>query len=81
MSRPSRPGQLLVSIALFVAAGLPAQQAAAQAYPSKPIRVIVPYAPGGSSDNVARLLNQKMQESWGQSVLVDYKPVEKSSSQ
>ena len=36
-----------------------------------PLRIVVGYAPGGSSDNVARLLNQKMQESWGQSVLVE----------
>lgn len=48
--------------------------AAAQNYPVKPIRIIVPYAPGASTDNMARLFGQKMQEAWGQSVFNDYKP-------
>ncbi len=51
-----------------------AAPAGAQAYPAKPIRVIVPYAPGASTDNMARLFGQKMQEAWGQSVFNDYKP-------
>jgi tripartite-type tricarboxylate transporter receptor subunit TctC len=41
------------------------------AYPNKPIRFIVPYAPGGSTSNVARLIAQKLQESWGQPVVVE----------
>ena len=43
----------------------------AQNYPSKPIRFIVPYAPGGSPSHVARVLATKLTESWGQPVLVD----------
>ena len=60
----------LAAVVLMCTAGF----ATAQTYPSKPIRVIVPYAPGASTDNMARLFGQKMQEAWGQSVFNDYKP-------
>ena len=43
----------------------------AQDYPSKPIRLVVPYPPGGSTDIVARIIGQKLTESWGQPVIVD----------
>ena len=46
----------------------------AQAWPAKPIRVIVPYPPGGFTDVTARLVTQKLQERLGQTVLVDNKP-------
>lgn len=42
-----------------------------QSYPGKPIRFIVPYAPGGSTSHVARLVATKLTESWGQPVVVD----------
>lgn len=44
---------------------------AAQSYPSKPMRLIVPFAPGGGVDLIGRIIAQKLQEAWGQAVIVD----------
>ncbi len=52
----------------------PAKPDAVAGYPSRPIRLIVPIAPGGSSDGMARILGQKLTDSWGQQVLVDNRP-------
>lgn len=46
----------------------------AQAYPTKPIHIVVPLPPGGSNDVLARILGQKMSETFGQPVIVDNKP-------
>jgi tripartite-type tricarboxylate transporter receptor subunit TctC len=43
----------------------------AQSYPAKPVRVIVPFSPGGATDIVTRLVGQKLNEMWGQTVVVD----------
>jgi tripartite-type tricarboxylate transporter receptor subunit TctC len=48
--------------------------AAAQEYPSKSIRIIAQFAPGSSTDTMARLIAQKMTEDWGQQVIVDNRP-------
>ncbi len=60
--------RMLTAAALVAAAGSVAAQ---QAYPNKPIRFITPYPAGGSTSVLARLIGQKMTESWGQQVLVD----------
>lgn len=51
-----------------------ASTGAGQAYPTKPIRLISPYAAGGGSDTLARIIAQKLNESWGQPVVVDNRP-------
>jgi tripartite-type tricarboxylate transporter receptor subunit TctC len=51
-----------------------AAQAADQQFPAKPVRMISPYAAGGGSDTLARILAQKLYESWGQPVIVDNRP-------
>ncbi|MBI4189397.1 MAG: tripartite tricarboxylate transporter substrate binding protein [Betaproteobacteria bacterium] len=61
----------ILSIAAPVALTQTATISAAQAYPSKPIRLIVPYPPGGGADILARALGQKLTETFGQSVVVD----------
>lgn len=69
--KKDRLKQALAS-ALFV--GTLSSVAVAQSYPSKPIRLVVPLAPGGGGDLVARLIAQKISEPLGQSVVVDNRP-------
>jgi tripartite-type tricarboxylate transporter receptor subunit TctC len=59
-----------LSLALLGAAGAQAQTA----YPSQPIKLIVPYPAGGATDVLARMVAQKMQDSWQQTVVVENKP-------
>jgi tripartite-type tricarboxylate transporter receptor subunit TctC len=48
--------------------------ASAQSYPGKPVRLVVPFTPGGSTDIVARLITQKLHDYWGQQFVVDNRP-------
>ena len=54
--------------------GLCVQAQTLSAYPAKPIKIVVPFPAGGTSDVLARLIGQKMTESWGQPVVIDNKP-------
>src|SRR5919109_3816115 len=62
--------RLLASLLLSLAAGA----AVAQAYPGKPIKVIIPFVPGGSSDIVGRAIASKFQELLGQPAVVENRP-------
>ena len=66
--------KILTAVALPILALCCAQAAfsqSSQGYPNRPIRMIVPWNPGGTSDTIARLLGNKMTEHWGQQVVID----------
>src|SRR6266699_3012877 len=65
-----RTAKFLALVALCAAAA----GACAQAYPSKPIHMVVGFPPGGGNDIIARMVGSKMQEAWGEPVLIDNKP-------
>ncbi|HYC48077.1 MAG TPA: tripartite tricarboxylate transporter substrate binding protein [Burkholderiales bacterium] len=65
------PFRLLAAIMFSVAS---ACAVAAQTFPTRPVRIIVPYAPGGAVDTVARTVGGKLSETWGQTVVIENRP-------
>jgi tripartite-type tricarboxylate transporter receptor subunit TctC len=61
----------LAKLATLAATVFFAAAVQAQSWPTKPVRFIVPFPPGGATDISARMLGQKLQETWGQSVLIE----------
>src|SRR3954463_2368048 len=69
------PGRRVLQIIICTAIAAPALTHAAESnYPARPVRVIVPYSPGGSSDTVARIVSQKLGETLGQQFVIDNRP-------
>jgi tripartite-type tricarboxylate transporter receptor subunit TctC len=61
----------LLALTASLTASLSTAQTAAQNYPQKPIRMIVPFTPGGSTDILARSIGQELSKAWGQSVIIE----------
>lgn len=72
LERAPRRHFLALGLSALASAGT-SPAARAQSYPARPIRLIVPYPPGGTTDVVARLVGAKLTESWGQPVTVENK--------
>ena len=64
---------VLAGVAL-VAAAAPLAASAQAGFPTKPVRIIVPFGPGGASDQLPRLLGPRLAELWGQQVIIDNRP-------
>ena len=73
VNSPALPRWLLaLGFSLALSLGIGAVQA--QSWPTKTVKIIVPFAPGGASDILARAIAQPLSQSWGQSVVIDNKP-------
>ena len=73
MLRMLRNG-MWATVAGLIAAVLSILPAVAQNYPQKPVRLIVPFPPGGSTETLARMVSVKIAEVWGQQIIIDNRP-------
>ena len=64
----------LAFMAALLCAAIVSGQSSAQTYPARPVRLIVPFGAGGPTDVIARLVAQKLSESWGQQVYIENVP-------
>lgn len=67
LSKQSAAAIAAAAVALLLASAV----APAQSYPSKPVRIIVPFPPGGGADSMGRIVGQKLSETWRQQVIID----------
>lgn len=72
--RARAAGTACLSVSVLLAALLPAPAAAQGSYPQRPVRLIIPFAPGGGTDAVGRVLAQQLGERYGQTFIVDNRP-------
>ena len=74
-ARPGRRATLIALLSATLASALPGTYAqAANAWPDKPIKVIVPYTPGGATDTVTRIVMDKLSERLGQNIIIENRP-------
>jgi tripartite-type tricarboxylate transporter receptor subunit TctC len=66
--------RILLTAALAIITLAATAVPAAESFPSRPVRMVVPFPPGAASDFLARVLGQKLSETWGQQVVVDNRP-------
>ena len=64
----------IIGVGIALTTTLLAGAATAQNYPTRPVRMVVPFPPGAASDFLARVLGQKLSDAWGQQIVVDNRP-------
>ena len=70
----TRPLRKIATALMLIGALWGAQTALAKDWPAQPVRIVLPYPPGGASDVTARLLGAKLSQAWGESVVIENRP-------
>jgi tripartite-type tricarboxylate transporter receptor subunit TctC len=73
-SRPARATYPIAAVAALLCAGLAPSTSDAQSWPTKPVHLVVPFAPGGATDVIARIMGEALKPLLGQQVIIDNKP-------